>query len=357
MQKKTFILFTLFALFLWSVSAQEKLDFAGSDWDFGSIQESNGRVSHLFKGVNNGAKPIVILDVVTSCGCTAPEFTRQPILSGKETQIKVTYDPTNRPGAFVKELSVYSSDRRKIATLTIRGNVIPRQKTVEELYPIDAGNGLRLSESLSAFAYLYIGKSAQSAINYVNASKSPITLQLRPQTSSGLLKVNYPRQIAPSERGAINLSYLIPASAPRYGTLRDVFEVNVNNRSNGTLLMAHGIGVDAPVETSNPPKAEIPENMIKFGTVKQQASVQRQSFTVSNTGGNDLIIRAVENEGKVAVTLPVGAHIAPGKSLRGEVSFRPRSQDFGPLIDHIAVITNDPARPLRRVRVTAVIED
>ncbi|MFR6415865.1 MAG: DUF1573 domain-containing protein [Alistipes shahii] len=47
-------------------------------WDFGTIRESDGRVSHTFTGVNRGDKPLVILDVVTSCGCTVPEFSRQP---------------------------------------------------------------------------------------------------------------------------------------------------------------------------------------------------------------------------------------------------------------------------------------
>ena len=111
-------------------------------------------MSHTFTGENRGNTPVVILDVVTTCGCTVPQFTKRPIRPGEKTTVKVTFDPANRPGAFTKELGVYSSERKKVATLTIRGNVTPRMKSTEELYPVDAGGGLRLSTTLNAFSYI-----------------------------------------------------------------------------------------------------------------------------------------------------------------------------------------------------------
>ena len=75
----------------------------------------------------SGDSPLVILDVVTTCGCTVPDFSKKPILPGEKTQITVTYDPANRPGSFTKELWVYSSEKRKIATLTRAGSVIPAE--------------------------------------------------------------------------------------------------------------------------------------------------------------------------------------------------------------------------------------
>ena len=115
--------------------------------------------------------------------------------------------PANRPGSFTKELWVYSSEKRKIATLTVQGSVIPRQKTVEELYPVDAGGGLRLASTLNAFSYIYPGRQVQAAIGYANTSKRPVRLELRPETTSGALRTDYPKQIAPGERGEINFAY------------------------------------------------------------------------------------------------------------------------------------------------------
>ena len=359
MISKRVIPLILLALCALTASAQERLTFRPDTWDFGSIRESDGRVSHTFTGVNGSDSPLEILDVVTTCGCTVPDFSKKPILPGEKTQVTVTYDPANRPGAFTKELWVYSSEKRKIATLTLQGSVIPRQKTVEELYPVDAGGGLRLASTRYAFSYIYQGKQVQGTIGYANTSKRPVRLELRPETASGLLRADYPKQIAPGERGEINFSYLIPADKPRYGTVRDALEVTVDGRSNGTTVVTHGIGVDPQPEdaTQKAPKADFSENILKFGPVKHAGPVRRMHFTLSNTGDAELIVRAVEGEGHIATTFAPGRKITPGDSLRCEVLLDPRTQDYGVLTEHLVVVTNDPVRPMRRIRVSAIIEE
>ena len=349
----------LLALLPLTAAAQNKLVFDPASWDFGTILENDGRVSHTFTGVNRGDSPLVILDVVTTCGCTAPRFSKEPILPGGKTQITVTYDPTNRPGSFSRDLWVYSSDKQKVATLSIEGSVVPRQKSVEELYPVDAGNGLRLASTLSAFTYIYPGRQVQATIGYANTSPHPIRLELRPDIASGLLQTGYPRQIAPHERGEINLSYLIPQNKPRYGTVRDALEVRVNGRSNGTVVVTHGIGVDARPDDAlrKAPKADFSENILKFGPIKHKGPVRKLHLTLSNTGDAALIVRAVESEGHVSTTLAPGRTIPPGASYRAEVTLNPAAQEYGMLTEHLMVVTNDPSRPMRRIRVTAIIEE
>lgn len=352
------IFLTLFTLMLAATAAQAQLVFTPDSRDFGTIEEADGHVSHIFTGENRGDKPVVILDVVTSCGCTVPEFSKQPIRPGEKTSIKVTFDPTNRPGAFTKELGVYSSERRKIATLFIRGNVVPRAKSTEELYPVDAGEGLRLSSTLCTFSYIGQGQEVQSAIGYVNTSKRKIRLELLPQAATGLLKVVYPREIAPGETGEINLIYRLPEEKPSYGTLRDVLEVRVDGTANGTKVMAHGIGIDKPLsDPKKAPKAELIENIIKFGPVKHAAGPQQHTFTLSNTGPGELIVRAVETDGKIITTLTPGQRIPAGSSFTAQVTLQPDKQEYGVFTDFVNLITNDPSRPMRRLRVTAIIED
>ncbi|MDE5708573.1 MAG: DUF1573 domain-containing protein [Alistipes sp.] len=340
-------------------AAQAQLSFEAPAWDFGSIRESDGRVSHTFTGVNRGSVPVVIVDVVTSCGCTIPEFSRKPVLPGDSARITVTYDPMNRPGAFSRELGVYTSERKKAASLTIRGSVVPREKSLEELYPVDAGGGLRLDGTLCAFTYVYQGGQRQMSLGYVNASDKVLRLELRPEHVSGLLSVDYPRQIGPGAQGEINFRYAIPAGTPRYGTLRDALAVRVDGRDSGTVLVAHAIGADNPasVDKSVAPQARPSALIVKFGSVKRSAPLQRRSFTFSNTGAGDLIVRAVENQGRVAVTLKPGDRIAPGGERTVELLLDPARQEYGVLTDQLLLITNDPARPMRRLRITAIIED
>ena len=109
--------------------AQSGLVFDRPTWDFGTIRETDGPVTHRFVCRNEGEHPEVILQVTTTCGCTTPRYTRKPILPGEETEITVTYDPANRPGNFSRELAVFTADRRIAAKLRITGSVIGRPKT------------------------------------------------------------------------------------------------------------------------------------------------------------------------------------------------------------------------------------
>ena len=331
----------ILALCALAAPAHAQLIFTPDSWDLGTISETDGRVSHTFTGENRSDKPVVILDVVTTCGCTVPEFTKRPIRPGEKTTIKVTFDPTNRPGAFTKELGVYSSERRKIATLTVRGSVTPRTKTTEELYPVDAGGGLRLASTLCTFSYIREGQQVQSAIGCINTSNRPVRLELHPKESSGLLAADYPRELA-----------------PRYGSLRDALEVRADGRGNGTLIVAHGIGIDkSSADTRRTPKVQITENIIKFGPVKHNAPQQQRTFTLTNTGDGELIVRAVETGGKVATTLMPGQRIPAGSSFTAKATLDPGRQEYGVVTDFVTIITNDPTRPMRRLRATAIVED
>ena len=62
--------------------------------------------------------------MISSCGCTTPSFSKDPIAPGKEGKVTVTYDPTGRIYPFVKTISVYSNGKKGPSVLTIRGEVV-----------------------------------------------------------------------------------------------------------------------------------------------------------------------------------------------------------------------------------------
>ena len=91
--------------------------------DFKVIQEKDGKVSHTFVIKNTGNGPLVLTRVIASCGCTSTQWTKEPIAPGKTGNVKVTYDPKNRPGQFYKTISIYSNGKRGSFLLGIRGEV------------------------------------------------------------------------------------------------------------------------------------------------------------------------------------------------------------------------------------------
>ncbi len=92
--------------------------------DFGQIKEADGKVSTTFVIKNTGDGPLVMTRVIASCGCTTPEWTKEPIAPGGEGSIKITFNPENRPGPFSKSISVYSNGKTGSYILSIRGEVI-----------------------------------------------------------------------------------------------------------------------------------------------------------------------------------------------------------------------------------------
>lgn len=73
--------------------------------DLGKVKEGQVvEVSYRFK--NTGTKPLVIMDVTASCGCTIPEKPEQPFAPGEEGVIKAKFDSKGRPGENRKHINV-----------------------------------------------------------------------------------------------------------------------------------------------------------------------------------------------------------------------------------------------------------
>ena len=95
-----------------------------SEHDFGTISESGGVVNCEFAIKNTGTKPLVITKVTTSCGCTASEWTKEPVASGKQGLVKVTFDPKGRKGEMIRTLVVFTNGKPESLQLKIKGSVI-----------------------------------------------------------------------------------------------------------------------------------------------------------------------------------------------------------------------------------------
>lgn len=103
------------------------ISFDNSNHDFKSIKEQDGLATVIFQFKNTGNSPLIVNRVQASCGCTTPTFTKEPVMPGKTGKITVSYNPLNRPGTFVKSISVFSNvSATDPVILTIKGEVIPK---------------------------------------------------------------------------------------------------------------------------------------------------------------------------------------------------------------------------------------
>src|SRR5260221_13930486 len=82
----------------------EPLYFREKIHDFGDIKEEGGPAVFEFTITNRSTRPVSILSVKPSCGCTTPDWTREQIAPGGTGFVKASFDPKGRPGYFNKTL-------------------------------------------------------------------------------------------------------------------------------------------------------------------------------------------------------------------------------------------------------------
>ena len=97
------------------------ITFKVTEFDFGTI-EYGGNGTYEFEFKNTGKDPLIVSHVGTSCGCTVPDWTKEPVNKNKSGKIRATYD-TKRIGPFTKTLTVTSNAKNNPVTLTIKGTV------------------------------------------------------------------------------------------------------------------------------------------------------------------------------------------------------------------------------------------
>ena len=364
MRNILYIIIAISGLFLMPASVfaqQQGVKFDEQKWYFGKVKEDGGNVEHSFFFTNSTKKPVVILDVTSGCGCTTPKYSRKPVMPGQKGEVVVSFDPMNRPGHFLKGVAVYTSDSAEPYNLTVEGEVVPRVKSTEEMYPFDMGQGVRFSSNFHAFAYVGRGESVSEKIGWINTSDKDLTLQLVWKQRSGMLKVEAPTLLKAGNCGDITLEYSIPAASDRYGTLEDVISVVVGGKEARPLLSSHAIAIDKfdrETEDISQPVAQLSKNFIKFGDVKQGRSVEDASVVLENSGDSDLIIRAVEWQSDALwCSLKAGDKVPAGQKVTLKIRFNSADCDFGVWVDRIRIITNDRSRPMQSVRVTAIVTD
>lgn len=98
-----------------------KFKFETEVVDYGTIEHSaNG--DREFKFTNVGKEPLIISNAVGSCGCTTPQWPKEPIKPGGTGIVKVHYD-TNRPGTFEKTITLTSNADTPTKVIKIKGVV------------------------------------------------------------------------------------------------------------------------------------------------------------------------------------------------------------------------------------------
>ncbi len=342
--KRVYLILSLliFAVIGWS---QPKIQLSSTEYNFGKFKEEVGKQTYDFTVTNTGNSPLVIQNIVASCGCTTPEWTKSPIPAGGKGKITAIYDPVNRPGPFSKTLAVYSNSKPEVVVLVIKGEVIPREKTIEELYIFPVGS-IRFESNHLAFTNIKKTEKKIRVMPVINTSTAPVKIEFEQVPAYLALKAN-PETLKPGQKGIIEGTYDATKN-PTWGNATSLIKVRLNGVvqekvyyyvSANLVEDFSGLSKD---DLANAPIFKLTSATVDLGKMPA-ATTKEGEFRFTNEGKNDLIIRHIRSTcGCTAIQQGIqGVAIKSGESSSIKAVFNSGSYK-GKQTKAIYVYTNDP---------------
>lgn len=122
---KRILTLSLFLLAVNGLTRAQEITFSETKVEWGTVQEKNGDISHDFQFMNTGDKPLLIKNVITSCGCTSAEWSKEAYQPGEKGSIRLIYHPQGRTETDINLVAEVYSNRASKGTvnLEITGHV------------------------------------------------------------------------------------------------------------------------------------------------------------------------------------------------------------------------------------------
>jgi hypothetical protein len=221
--KKLLFVYLLGIVISASVSAQPQIKFNDTRHEFGDVPDGSFP-TWIFKFVNSGNQDLTITEVKASCGCTSPQWTREPIKPGDSGEVKVVFNSNGYAGRpFAKNVNVITNaienGQPKQEFLFIQGKVVP--KVIEPpQYPV------KFSEQKHDLGTLKPGKKATWPVMIMNDGDSTLIVRNILSSCPCITFKKGDVTIAPHSSVVINATLATKGIAPK--TLNENIKVATN---------------------------------------------------------------------------------------------------------------------------------
>lgn len=346
------MLFGALAL-LFSATAFAKspvIEFAENSYDFGTVKEEVGKVSHIFEFKNTGDTALVLSNVRASCGCTTPQWSRDPIPAGQKGSITVTYNASNRPGPFTKAITITSNAPQKV--ITINGTVTPHGRKVEDSYPVLKGD-VRLQYETLSLGEVSNKSQKNGKLGIANVSSKNITVKFA--KVPGFITI---KDLTLKAGEVANIDATFDAvKAKDWGSVSYPIEFTTSeNPAKQTFKINAAIFEEYTNEQrANAPHLDV-DREINLGNI-ELGSKKKVTIKVTNNGKSDLFIRKVSTENEAAKVKVSKDAIGVGKSADIKMTLKGSKLEKGSGMAQVIIIANDPSQNMKRVNVKYSVVD
>lgn len=347
MKRFIFLLVVLIPCFVFAQKAE--IEFSTTSHNFGSINENAGKVTFDFSFKNTGNVPLILTNVRAGCGCTTPVWSKEPVAPGASGIIKVSFDPRNRPGTFVKSITVNSNASNSVVSLTIRGNVSRKPVGPYDNYKFNAGP-VKLTGNTINLGSIKNNQVIERKLEVINSDSKPATLEV--STSLPHISVNVtPTTLNKGQKGTILVKYDTPKKND-WGFVTDKLQVKVNDKPEGEVVVTATINEDFSHYNGNYEKAPVlilSENELTLNDLEKN-SVSNHEFYIQNTGKSDLLIHKIKTSDEHITANVSKQVIKPGKKAKVNISLQ--TGNMKKIIKVIQFTSNDPRNPIITYKVT-----
>ena len=335
------------------------ITFEKTEHDFGKINESDGRVSTVFKFKNEGMAPLVLSNVRASCGCATPTWTKEPIEPGQTGSITVTYNPNGRPGRFQKTVTITSNATEPTKKVYIKGEVIPKPAKPANKYNVQMGE-LSLNTKLIDLGTIYSTEKKGGEVEYANLTEADHLVELATTHAYSLGNEITLNQLKPNDTGKF-IFVLDAAASKMYGPTEMYAYVVLDGKPQ--LDDDHKITIKANiVEDFSNLTDEQKQNAPIIDVLSEQTAskiapdkIAKFYFPIKNVGINPLQIRRLYTNEK-CFTIKAPRTINSGKKGLVTVEIDTKHMEPGKYSREVTIISNDYQTPIKNVRINFTVE-
>jgi hypothetical protein len=334
----------------------EVVEFDKTVHDFGDISIDDGPQTCVFTVKNVGKEPIAIYEVVTSCGCTDAQWTREPIQPGKTGTITGTYKNEDGPVPFDKTLTVYIAGVGKPVILRMRGLVHEKKKPLSELFGAVKLGPMGLKSLNYKVSNVLQGESSSDEVKIANLGKQPMKVAFT-DVSPNLTVEVVPATVPAGETAALRFSVKAdPALWGKhvYSATPVINGAKASKPITVTALTRGNFASWTPEQRKNAAQCIFDESTVSFGTANAGAKV-KGTFTFTNKGKSPLKFYSLDADADgLTATLP-GEIPAQGKGSI-PVTLDTSSLPKGETVVMLTLTTNCPARPLINLFLVGLVK-
>ena len=345
MTKKTFLFF-MTCLLSFELTAQGILKIENSPLNLKNLIADNETQSYTFNIKNEGNQPIIIKRVTPMSALLNASWSKEPLLPGKTSTIKIIYTSSRFQKNFDYRILVHSNAKNASQEIQLYGNLVDNPDKPALLYKYTL-SGIKFQVSNINLGKLYTWQKTTDTIYYFNTRKKPVSLSIDNQPN--YIHIDFiPKKVAPNQRGKMILTY--DASLKEdYGYCYEHLIININgskdmrNRLTLTANIYEDFSRLSTQELKDAPIATIEKTTVNFGNI-HKGEKTNCDFILKNTGKNPLIIRKTKTTcGCTAVSLK-NKILQSGQSTIIRIIFDSTGKS-GMQYKTVSVITNDPKNP------------